>query len=239
MEIISMCITNHANDLLCISSKDGNPFEQRKTYLSRIEQDTKNFYVEGEGCYSPTFLANSCDIASLVNLALRDLNLNMDKGQLMHSTIYSYSDRGIVADRISTYQLDGYDILLNVSTETLYDAEEMNDSPDGAIGYIFGSYSKDGKQVMITHIVDAWNAKELLTDAFKTSKGIIDYIGDYRYSGEEPETYSASSFELMASKAGDDSINTNNPLLAVRNPDGSLSFFLYINNELVKFRQKL
>lgn len=238
-EIISMCITNHANDLLCISSKDGNPFEQRKTYLSRIEQDTKNFYVEGEGCYSPTFLANNCDIASLVNLALRDLNLNMDKGQLMHSTIYSYSDRGIVSDRISTYQLDGYDILLNVSTETLYDAEEMNDSPDGAIGYIFGSYSKDGKQVMITHIVDAWNAKELLTDAFKTSKGIIDYIGDYRYSGEEPETYSASSFELMASKAEDDSINTNNPLLAVRNPDGSLSFFLYINNELVKFSQKL
>lgn len=48
MEIISMCITNHANDLLCISSKDGNPFEQRKTYLSRIEQDTKNFYVEGK-----------------------------------------------------------------------------------------------------------------------------------------------------------------------------------------------
>lgn len=219
-----MCITNHANNLLCISSKDGNPFEQRKIYLSRIEQDTKNFYVEGEGCYSPTFLANNCDIASLVNLALRDLNLNMDKGQLMHSTIYSYSDRGIVSDRISTYQLDGYDILLNVSTETLYDAEEMNDSPDGAIGYIFGSYSKDGKQVMITHIVDAWNAKELLTDAFKTSKGIIDYIGDYRYSGEEPETYSASSFELMASKAEDDSINTNNPLLAVRNPDGSLSF---------------
>ena len=238
-EIISMCITNHANDLLCISNKDGNPFEQRKTYLSRIEQDTKNFYVEGEGCYSPTFLANNCDIASLVNLALRDLNLNMDKGQLMHSTIYSYSDRGIVADRISTYQLDGYDILLNVSTETLYDAEEMNDSPDGAIGYIFGSYSKDGKQVMITHIVDAWNAKELLTDAFKTSKGIIDYIGDYRYSGEEPETYSASSFDLMASKAEDDSINTNNPLLAVRNPDGSLSFFLYINNKLVKFSQKL
>lgn len=238
-EIISMCITNHANNLLCISNKDGNPFEQRKTYLSRMEQDTKNFYIEGEGCYSPTFLANNCDIASLVNLALRDLNLNMDKGTLMHSTIYSYSDRGIVADRISTYQLDGYDILLNVSTETLYDAEEMNDSPDGAIGYIFGSYSKDGKQVMITHIVDAWNAKELLTDAFKTSKGIIDYIGDYRYSGEEPETYSASSFDLMASKAGDDSINTNNPLLAVRNPDGSLSFFLYINNELVKFSQKL
>ena len=235
IDIISMCITNHANDLLCITNKDGNPFEQRKAYLSRIEQDTKNFYIEGEGCYSPTFLANNCDIASLVNLALRDLNLNMEKGNLMHSTIYSYSERGIIADRISTYKLEGYDITLNVSKETLYDAEEMNDSPDGAIGYIFGSYSKDGKQIMITHIVDALNAEELLSDAFETSKGLIDYIGDYRYSGEQPETYSASSVELIASKAEDCSINTNNPLLAVRNPDGSNTFFLYINNELVKF----
>ena len=235
IDIISMCITNHANDLLCITNKDGNPFEQRKAYLSRIEQDTKNFYIEGEGCYSPTFLANNCDIASLVNLALRDLNLSMDKGTLMHSTIYSYSERGIIADRISTYKLEGYDITLNVSKETLYDAEEMNDSADGAIGYIFGSYSKDGKQVMITHIVDALNAEGLLSDAFETSKGLIDYIGDYHYSGEKSETYSASSFELIASKAEDCSINTNNPLLAVRNPDGSITFFLYINNELVKF----
>lgn len=234
-EIISMCITNHANDLLCISNRDGNPFELRKAYLSRIEQDTKNFYIEGEGCYSPTFLANNCDIASLVNLALRDLNLNMEKGNLMHSTIYSYSERGIIADRILTYKLEGYDITLNVSKETLYDAEDMNDSPDGAIGYIFGSYSKDGKQIMITHVVDALNAEELLSDAFETSKGLIDYIGDYRYSGEKSETYSASSFELIASKAEDCSINTNNPLLAVRNPDGSITFFLYINNELVKF----
>lgn len=235
IDIISMCITNHANDLLCITNNDGNPFELRKAYLSRIEQDTKNFYIEGEGCYSPTFLANYCDIASLVNLALRDLNLSMDKGTLMHSTIYSYSERGIIADRISTYKLEGYDITLNVSKETLYDAEDMNDSPDGAIGYIFGSYSKDGKQVMITHIVDALNAEGLLSDAFETSKGLIDYIGDYRYSGEKSETYSASSFELIASKAEDCSINTNNPLLAVRNPDGSITFFIYINNELVKF----
>lgn len=235
IDIISMCITNHANDLLCITNKDGNPFELRKAYLSRIEQDTKNFYIEGEGCYSPTFLANYCDIASLVNLALRDLNLSMDKGTLMHSTIYSYSERGIIADRISTYKLEGYDITLNVSKETLYDAEEMNDSADGAIGYIFGLYSKDGKQIMITHIVDALNAEGLLSDAFETSKGLIDYIGDYRYSGEKSETYSASSFELIASKAEDCSINTNNPLLAVRNQDGSITFFLYINNELVKF----
>lgn len=238
-EVISMCITNHAENLLCITNKDGNPFELRKAYLSRIEQDTKNFYIEGSGCYSPTFLANNCDIASLVNLALRDINKNMEEGKLMHSSIYSYSDRGIVSDRLSTYNLEGYDIRLTVSSETLYDAEEMEDSPEGNIGYCLGSYSRDGKQIMITHIVDSLNAKDLLTDAFATSKGLVDYIGDYRYSGKTPESFNATSYEIIASKAEDESINTNNPLLAVRNPDGSVTFFLYINNELVKFIKEL
>lgn len=238
-DLISMCITNHANDLLCITNKDGNPFELRKAYLSRIEQDTKNFYIEGGGCYSPTFLANNCDIASIVNLALRDINKNMEDGKLMHSSIYSYSDRGIVSDRLSTFKLEGYDIRLTVSSETLYDAEDMEDSPLGDIGYLFGSYSRDGKQIMITHIVDSLNAKDLLTDAYATSKGLIDYIGDYRYSGEPQDSFNAESFEIIASKAEDDSINTNNPLLAVRNPNGSVAFFLYINNELVKFTKEL
>lgn len=234
-DIISMCITNHADNLLCITNKDGNPFEIRKAYLSRIEQDTQNFYIEGSGCYSPTFLATNCDIASLVNLALRDLNINMKNGQLMHTSIYSYSDRGIVSDRLSSYRLDGYDIILNVSSETLYDAEEIDDSPEGDLGYILGSYSRDGKQIMITHIICSLNAKELLSEAFETSKGLIDYIGDYRYSGKESETFNSISFEVIASKAEDPSINTNNPLLAVRNPDNSITFFLYINNKLVKF----
>lgn len=235
VDIISMCITNHADNLLCITNKDGNPFELRKAYLSRIEQDTKNFYIEGSGCYSPTFLANNCDIASLVNLALRDINKKMEEGKLMHSTIYSYSDRGIVSDRLSTYRLEDYDIRLIVSSETLYDAEEMQDSAEGDIGYLLGAYSRDGKQIMITHIVDSLNARDLLSYAFETSKEIIDYIGDYRYSGETPETFNATAFEIIASKADDATINTNNPLLAVRNPDGSITFFLYINNELVKF----
>ena len=111
----------------------------------------------------------------------------------------------------------------------------MEDAPEGDIGYLLGSYSRNGKQIMITHIVDSLNAKTILSEAFETSKGIIDYIGDYRYSGEKPGTYNVASFDIIATKADDPSINTNNPLLAVRNPDGSIAFFLYINNELVRF----
>ena len=122
---------------------------------------------------------------------------------------------------------------MTIPTETLLDAEEMDDAANGEIGYILGAYSRDGKLIMVTHIVDAQNARVFLEDAFKTSKGIIDYIGDYRYSGERPNTHTDNAIETLAAKAEDESINTDNPLLAVRNPDGSVSFFLYINHGLV------
>ena len=153
----------------------------------------------------------------------------------MPSTIYSYTNRGIVADKLHTYKLPGYEITLNISSETLYDAEDIEDATSGELGYLFGCYDRAGKQIMITHVVDSYKAIDLLADAYRTSKGIIDYIGDYTYSGEYPDTYNQSSLELVALKAEDSSINTNNPLLAVRNPDQTISFFLYINNELVKF----
>lgn len=231
--IISLCITNHSNDLLCITNKNGNPFELRRAYLSRIEQDTKNFYLEGSGCYSPTFLARNCDISSLVNLAIREINDAIDNGEIPSSMVLSHNRRGVLIDRLESYKVEEYDIWMTIPTETLLDAEEMDDAANGELGYIFGTYSRDGKMIMVTHIVDAQNARDTLEDAFKTSKGIIDYIGDYRYSGEQPNIYTDNALETLAAKAEDESINTNNPLLAVRNPDGSVSFFLYINNGLV------
>ena len=235
VDIISLCITNHSSNLVCISSKDGNPFELRKAYLSRIEQDTKNFYLEGSGCYSPTFFATNSDIASLINLFVRELNQKVDHDEIMHSIIWSHDKRGVLADRLTTYKLKGYDIRMTISSETIYDGEEMQESADGPIGYLLGCYSRNGQLIMVTHIIDAYNAKAMLYDAYRTSSGIIDYIGDYAYSLETPGTYSQESLKLIANKAADESINTCNPMLAVRNPNRTISFFLYINDELVPF----
>lgn len=234
-DVISLCITNHANELVCVSSADGNPFELRKAYLSRIEQDTKNYYVEGTGCYSPTFLACNCDIASLVNLALRDLNCAIGNDKKMHSVVYSHTDRGVLADRIQTYKLDGYDIVLNIPQEVILDAEEMDDVKTGPIGFVLGAYGRDGKQIMVTHVLDAQDAESSLIQIYQHTKGIVDYIGDYDYSGEKSGTFRQKSIDLLRAKAADPEINTRNPLLIVRNTDGSLSFFLFINNGLVPF----
>lgn len=52
---------------------------------------------------------------------------------------------------------------------------------------------------------------------------------------ESPNSYSEETFAIMREKAENGSINTLNPLLALRNPNGTFSFFLYIDSRLVPF----
>ncbi|MDE5883031.1 MAG: ThiF family adenylyltransferase [Muribaculaceae bacterium] len=234
-DIISLAITNKARELICISSRNGNPFELRKAYLSAIAQNTTDYYVEGSGCYEPTFKATYFDICSLVNLCIRELNTCMAKGRSMTSTIFRYNDRGIIADRLHSYQLQDSDIILNIPNEVLWDAEDLPESFSDYLGFILGSYSKDGKQIMITQIIAPEKADEVLSEIFESSKGIIDYIGDVAYSGPKSGSIRQASFDDIAAKAADKEINTNNPLLAVRNPEGDFSFFLYFNDQLIPF----
>ena len=234
-EIISLCITNRSRNLLLFSSNDGNPFELRKMYLSKIEQDTKNFYVEGSGCYSPTFIATYSDISTLVNLAVKELNAKISKNQLLHSVIWSYDNRGIIADCLKTYEIPNSKIRLTISSETLMDGEEMSFSTNEEIGYLLGGYSTDGTIVMVSHIIESENAKGHLDYAFRLSGGIIDYLGDYVYSDSETGSFKPKYQDIIAAKAADENININNPVLATRNLDGTLSFYLYLAGKLEKF----
>ena len=234
--IISLSITNHAQNLLCISNNDGNAYAIRKLLLSKIEQDTQNFYVEGTGCYSPTFLASYADISSLVNLAIKDICQCYSINKTIHSSVWTFTDRGVLSEHLLKYKLKDIDIILCISSETLMDAEELADREDGTIGFFLGGYSSDGKQIVITHAISADGTEEdMLKKAFELSEGYIDYIGDYQYSGEQADTYSPEYLNVIAAKSKNDQINTNNPLLGVRNPDGSVSFFLYLGGKLLPF----
>ena len=133
------------------------------------------------------------------------------------------------------YQLQDSDIILNIPNEVLWDAEDLPESDSDYLGFILGSYSKDGKQIMVTHVIAPEKADEFLEDIFNSSKGIIDYIGDVAYSGPENGAIRQDSFEDIAAKAADKEINTNNPLLALRNPEGDFSFFLYLNDHMIPF----
>ena len=237
-ELISLCITNHANELVCTTNLNGNPFELRKAYLSRIAQDTKNYYVEGSGCYNPTFLAKYFDIAALINYFVRDFDYYSGKSEFVPSCIYSYKENAILKDLVLSYKLLDLDIKLNISKETLLDAQEMFETEDSYIGYLLGSYSANGKEIMITNIIPSNEAKSLLEIAFLNSNGIIDYIGDFIYSDPESDSYPNDSLETIISKAIDPEININNPVLAIKHKDSSITFMLYINGTLIPFNKE-
>ena len=235
--LLSMCITNRSQNLLCISNADGNPFEIRKAYLAKIVQDTRNYYIEGTGCYSPTFLATNSDIATLVNMAMRGINKDFENNKVPHTYIYSYDDRGVIADYLHKYQLtDGLSLI--VSKETLLDIEEMQDSASGVIGKLYGCYSHDGRTIFITHCVAECDT-QTIKDILEVSQGVIDFIGEYRYSTEKDGEYSTDMVDYMKDLSLKKDVNTNNPLLALRNTNGSTTFYLYIDETLeeMKYRE--
>ena len=233
--IISLCITNHANDLLCLSSDDGNPYDQRKAFLSMIEQDTKNFYAEGTGCYSPTFLAANSDISYLVNLYVSRLYSFYEKNLKPRTMIISNDLPRTTVNVMHTYKLKGKNIRLSILDETYKVIETLPESYDYAIGYILGVYSEDYKQIFVCFAIQNEGASETLEEIFHFSEGVIDYIGEIHYSGISSDTFSKDIELSIKAKAQSESINTNNPLLALRNPDGSISFYLYFNDEFLQF----
>ena len=234
-DIISLCITNKAKQLIMTTNKNGNPFELRKILLAKIEQDTKNMYLEGTGCYSPTFLAKDCDISALVGLAIRDIDKSQKNNEIPHTTVWSYDRRGVLEDKYISYELENdNNITLNISSETYMDGEDLTESNGGLIGYLLGGYENDGKNIIITHIISEHNAEDNLKNIYSTSNGIIDYIGDFVYTTEN-NTINECFIDTLANKAIDENINTNNPLLCIKNTNGEISFYLHINNKLEKF----
>ncbi len=233
--IISLCITNHAKDLLCICSDEGNPFDQRKAFLAMIEQDTENFYAEGTGCYSPTFLAANSDISYLVNLFVSRLYSFSEKNIRPKTLLISNDSFRTTVNISHIYKLKQKNIRLSILDETFKAIEALPESYDYAIGYLLGMYSEDRKQIFVCFAIQNDGASDALEEIFDFSEGVIDYIGEVHYSTIYGDGFPKNIEQSIRAKALSESVNTNNPLLALRNPDGSISFYLYINDEFVKF----
>ncbi len=233
MPLISLCITNKARELMLISNHDGNPYELRKVYLSKIEQDTENFYVENTGCYSPTFLASNCDVQSLTMLALRYINRQMQQNNCVASCFWTYREDSIIADPLIRYRVHGTDIQLYITKQTLEQASCLPICDDGSIGFLLGGVSTDGHQVMITHIIGKEDAENQLSQIFVKSDKVIDYLGDFNISSIEPGKCREEFQNQVISKAQNPHININNPILALLNPESTLSFYLYIDGKFL------
>lgn len=233
--LISLCITNHAQNLLCLSSVNGNVFDQRKTILSAIEQDTNNFYVEGTGCYSPTFLATKSNITMLVDNFLSSFSVRYKNSTPLNSVVYNRGSDAIKEDQLLRFCLKDSSIVLNILDSVMHSAENLPETYDYAIGYLLGGYSEDHKNIYVTHAIASDRAEETLDRIFKLSEGVIDYIGEIHYGNENGSLSHKEILDSLIFKAQDETINTNNPLVMTRKPDGTIVFFLQMGSKLVPF----
>jgi len=82
--VFNLSVTNEAKELVCVVG--GHHIATEKTQLCNklLNRETELIY-EGTGCWSPTFKASYFDINCLVNLAVKNLNLQSVSGQNFHS----------------------------------------------------------------------------------------------------------------------------------------------------------
>ena len=233
--LLSLCITNRATHLLCFSNHDGNPFELRKHFLASIEQDTENFYVEGTGCYSPTFLATSCDIQSLANLCVRYIHRQFQKQDYVPSVIWHYINDNIVSDTLHQYQLENSPITLIVPENAIDKMRQLPMSRSGNMGYLLGGYNLDRNAIYVTSVISQVCSNEAMEKMYRLSNGIIDYVGNVcvaSYQNNQPlEAVKKQIVEIANNK----DVDANNPITALVRSDGKVDFQLYIGEKFVPF----
>lgn len=229
-QLISVCITNHAKDCLFLSNTNGNVFEQRKHVLAKIEQDTDNFFVAGTGCYSPTFLASASDILPFTNLVVRKINKSLASTMPITSTVWHYQEDSILAESVYTYMIENGAIRLVVLQSVIDSIRQSVIFEDGQIGVLMGGYSSDGTHIFVTHAVSMYDIEKDMGKIKNVSQNVLDYIGNVCVSKDIEK-----HLPLLSQIATDNQVNTNNPLLAQLNEDGSVAFYLLIENELVPF----
>lgn len=233
--LLSLCITNRATHLLCFSNRDGNPFELRKHFLASIEQDTENFYVEGTGCYSPTFLATSCDVQSLVNLCIRSIHRQMQVRGCVSSTIWHYNGDNIIADPLHCYQLEESPITMVVSESTVNRMRQLPLTHNGSMGYLLGGYNTNRDAIYVTSAIKQIGSNEAMNKMRQLSNGIIDYVGNVSIASYQDNQPLEIVEKQIVEIANNTSVDTNNPIVATVRSDGQIEFRLYINEKFLPF----
>jgi integrative and conjugative element protein (TIGR02256 family) len=255
--IISLGITNEAQNLICITNSSDNIFEKRKFYLSQLEQNTDNLYYEGIGCYTPTFKANYADINSMLNLAVRYINKSFSKKGTADSFILSHTENGIEKNDIVTLYQKELDFTLSISQQCLneiYDYAKKH-LPNEFGGYLMGGYSRNRKHIYLTNILIAEQSRKRraffqvtnndsvhksISDIFNKSKGMINYIGEWHSHPSMSNHYSSTDFDSIRKQALSEDIYTNNPLLCIVSIDNSCfdpKFYIYYKGSLHAFTQ--
>jgi molybdopterin/thiamine biosynthesis adenylyltransferase len=86
-QIINISITNEAKELMCLT---GNDITEQIRLFSSTDGESGERFFEGTGCWDWTFKASFFDINALLNLAIKNINLKLEKQETLKSFVVKY-----------------------------------------------------------------------------------------------------------------------------------------------------
>lgn len=84
--IFNMSISNEAKELVCVIGNK-NVYVEKEQIFKNLANGETSLYYEGTGCWSPTFKASFFDINSLVNQAVKRINIQYMKRKSFNSFV--------------------------------------------------------------------------------------------------------------------------------------------------------
>ncbi len=255
--IISLCITNGAKQLLCLTNNAKDSlFDKRKVVLHSFGENLSPSFYEGTGCYYPTFRASYFDINALLNYAMKRINNAFIENNGVPSFHLNYADNSIDIIKYNVY----YQYELNFSLTVFRTVEEKMAEhaktyyPMEFGGIIVGGYSQNGKHIYITDILtpnkyinspahffgDTAEINHQLEEIHIESQGSIIYLGDWHSHTNMSNKYSSVDFHSIQEQAHSDKVSINNPLMAIISIGRQryeIGYYIYYEGRLYKFGQ--
>lgn len=255
--IITLGITNKANQLLCLSREEGDSlFDKRRVVLYSFGEIVPPSFFEGTGCFYPTFEASFFDINSLLNMTLRHINHQLlNKTKITSFHVAYEKDRIEICDYKLLHQKDlNFTLTIYQSCiDIIYSFSRMN-FPYEFGGVLVGGYSDNGKHIYITDVLlpdsftnsyisfkgDMKRINKQLLNLHDETDGNIIYLGDWHSHPNMSNHYSSVDFNSIEQQARSTSVAINNPILAINSigkKDYEIGYYIYYKKKLYKFTE--
>ena len=228
--IFSLSITNKAKELICVN---GNDITRKTNHFYEFLGNEETSFFEGTGCGYPTFEANFNDISSLLNLAIMNINFQIDNSTFSDNFIIKQNfENGFKNLKIQGYQ----EFFESTTSNYLYISndilskikQELSNHYPNEFGGVFVGF-KQNELIVIEDVLipdDFENGKtifvrrpgtlnERLELIFNTTKGKITYIGEWHSHPGGPPNPSSTDINAMQEIADTKKIGNSNPILMI------------------------
>ncbi len=226
----SLSITNKAKELVCLV---GDAKTLKAKHLFDYLDGEPPSFIEGTGCGYPTFEANFNDINLLLNLALNNINANIEKGIVLNTFVIQDKTRnnfkGLDVVGYSHFYEPTTGSHLYVPNNKLEEiTKELIVHYPKEFGGVFVGYKHDkviivedilvpddfenGKTVFVRH---PGSLNDRLKNIFEITNGRTNYIGEWHSHPDAPALPSSTDTNAMSEISNNENINNKNPILMI------------------------